>query len=218
MFALAYPAYIREKALQLRAEQKLTIDEIAERLAISRTTAYEWVGHLPVPRRENPLPGTLAMQARYRRIREAAYEQGRNEYASLSRDPTFRDFVTLFIAEGTKRNRNTIAVANSDPAIIVVCVAWLRRLTERQLGYAVQVHEDQDLDAVRSFWSRFTGAAPDEIRLQRKTNSGRMKGRNWRSEHGVLTVRCHDTCLRARMQAWMDALRSEWLTLTGPGA
>ena len=215
---MTYPAYIREKALRLRSEHQLTIDEIAERLAISRTTAYAWVGHLPVPRRENPLPGTRAMQARYARIRADAYEQGRAEYARLAKDATFRDFVTLFIAEGTKRSRNTVAVANSDPAVIVACVAWLRRLTEKALGFAVQIHEDQDLDEVRLFWSRHTQSPPGEIRLQRKTNSGRLNGRHWRSPHGVLTVRCHDTCLRARLQAWMDELRAEWLTLTGPGA
>jgi hypothetical protein len=215
---VTYPPYIREKALRLRIEQRLTIDEIAERLAISRTTAYAWVGHLPAPRRENPLPGTRAMQAKYARIRADAYQQGRLEYAHFAKDPTFRDFVTLFIAEGTKRSRNTIAVANSDPAVIVACASWLARLTEKRLGYAVQIHEDQDLDEVRSFWARQTDVPPEEIRLQRKTNSGRLTGRHWRSPHGVLTVRCHDTCLRARLQAWMDELRAEWLTLRGPGA
>jgi hypothetical protein len=215
---MAYPPYIREKALRLRAEQRLTIDEIAERLAISRTTAYHWVGHLPVPRRENPHPGTRAMQARYRKVREAAYEQGRDEYASLSCDPTFRDFVTLFIAEGYKRDRNRVSVSNSDPAVISACATWLRRLSDRRLRCEVQVHADQDLAEVRAFWARLVHVAPGEIRLIRKSNSGRLRGRNWRSEHGVLAVCCHDTCLRARMQAWMDELRAEWLTLTGPGA
>jgi transposase-like protein len=215
---LTYPAYIREKAVQLRTERRMTIDEIAERLTISRTTAYEWVGHLPVPRRENPHPGTLAMQARYRRIRERAYEQGAAEYASLAADPSFRDFVTLFIAEGSKRERNKVSVANSDPAVIAVCVAWMRRLSDRRLCCSVQVHEDQDLPDVRSFWATCVGVEPEEIRLLRKSNSGRLAGRTWRSEHGVLTVWCNDTCLRARMQAWMDELRAGWLTLIGPGA
>jgi hypothetical protein len=34
MFAMAYPTYIREKARQLRRDKKLTIDELAERLAL----------------------------------------------------------------------------------------------------------------------------------------------------------------------------------------
>jgi len=164
------------------------------------------------------MPGTLAMQARYRRIRERAYDQRRAEYPVLSVDPSFRDFVTLFIAEGSKRDRNKVAVANSDPAVITVCVAWLRRLSDRRVCCSVQVHEDQDLDEVRIWWANVVGVAPEEIRLLRKSNSGRLKGRTWRSEHGVLTIWCNDTCLRARLQAWMDELRSEWLTLTGPGA
>jgi predicted DNA-binding transcriptional regulator AlpA len=215
---MTYPAYIRDKALQLRTERQLTIDEIAERLAISRTTAYDWVGHVPVPRRTNPRPGTLAMQARYQREREAAYTAGLADYRLLAAEPTFRDFVTLFIAEGTKRDRNRVSVANSDPAVISVCVSWLRRLTTRQLYCSVQVHEDQDLDAVRRFWADRVGVGPDEVRLLRKSNSGRLSGRTWRSEHGVLAVWCHDTLLRARVQAWVDVIRSEWLTLSDPGA
>src|SRR5438552_13087794 len=153
VFAMTYPQYVRDKAVQLRIERNLPIDEIAERPAISRTTAYEWVGHLPVPRRENPLPGTLAMQARYRRAREAAYDEGRAEYRTWSVEPSFRDFVTLFIAEGTKRDRNRVAVANSDPAVIAACVAWLRRVGDRRLYCSVQIHADQDLDEGRRFWS-----------------------------------------------------------------
>jgi hypothetical protein len=32
----------------------------------------------------------------------------------------------------------------------------------------------------------------------------------WRSRHGVVTVRVCDTRFRARTQAWMGRLRSEW--------
>ena len=80
---MAYPAYIREKARQLRTDKKLTIDELAERLAISRTTIYYWVKDLEIPRKSNcgwpasaQQKGTAAMQLRYRALREAAYKQG----------------------------------------------------------------------------------------------------------------------------------------------
>jgi hypothetical protein len=48
------------------------------------------------------------------------------------------------------------------------------------------------------------------IKLLRKSNSNQLRGRQWRSRHGVLTVRAFDTLVRARLQAWMDRLRAEW--------
>ena len=64
---MAYPAYLREKARRLRCEQRLTIDELAECLALSRTTVYLWVRDLPLERsgRQNrgQRLGNAAMQA-----------------------------------------------------------------------------------------------------------------------------------------------------------
>jgi hypothetical protein len=50
---VTHPAYIREKARQMRIEKDLTIDEIAERLAISRQTIFYCVrdARLKKPRR-----------------------------------------------------------------------------------------------------------------------------------------------------------------------
>jgi excisionase family DNA binding protein len=122
MFAMAHAAYLREKARSMRIERQFTIDELAERLALSRSTVYYWVRDLPIPgsgsggvwpeaaRRK----GNVATQRKYRLLREAAYEQGMGEYETLAADPTFRDFVCLYIAEGYKRDRNIVSLANSD--------------------------------------------------------------------------------------------------------
>jgi transcriptional regulator with XRE-family HTH domain len=61
------------------------------------------------------------------------------------------------------------------------------------------------------YWVRGTlGVEPSTIKLQRKSNSGQLKGRTWRSKHGVLQVRMGDTSFRARLQAWIDHVRAEW--------
>ena len=80
---MSHPAYIREKARQMRTERRLSIDEIAERLALPKTTIYYWVSDLPLqrPRRPGPpRPGnvaaSLAIQRKYRLLREDAYERG----------------------------------------------------------------------------------------------------------------------------------------------
>src|SRR5690242_9414671 len=103
---MAYPRYLRERARHLRATKKLSLNEIAERLSLPKTTVYTWIADLPLgrPRRENPHPGTRAMQRKYKRLRDDAYAQGLAEFDALIREPTFRDFVVLYIAEGCKRN------------------------------------------------------------------------------------------------------------------
>jgi transcriptional regulator with XRE-family HTH domain len=122
---MAYPRYLREKARTLRSERRLTLDEIAQRLALPRTTVWYWIRDLPLdrPRRASAgqRKGVLAMQAKYRRLREQAYAQGEAEFDDLVVRPTFREFVVLYIAEGSKRDRNRIAIGNSDPRI--VCMA-----------------------------------------------------------------------------------------------
>src|SRR5262245_34341150 len=144
---MSYPQYVREKAIQLRRDQHLSIDEIATRLALSRTTVYYWIRGMPLGRRrrDNPHPGARKMLAKHRRAREEAYELGRWEFPRLCAHPTFRDFVALYIAEGYKRNRNTVTICNSDASVMQVGVLWIRRFSRRKLSFSVQFHADQNL-------------------------------------------------------------------------
>ena len=121
------------------------------------------------------------MQAKYRRLREAAYAEGRKSFDELARDPSFRDFVCLYLAEGYKRDRNCVSVCNSDPTVVVLCHAWICRLSTHTPDYSVQYHADQDLEELRGFWSAQLGIRPDQVRMQRKSNSNQLAGRTWRS-------------------------------------
>jgi len=193
----------------------MTIDDLADRLALSRSTIYYWVRDLPIPaatanRSAAQRRGTLAMQRRYTAKREAAYQRGAAEFGELCVDPEFRDFVCMYIAEGYKRDRNKVALGNSDPAVIKMADRWMRRFALRSLGYSVQYHADQDLVKLRVYWGALLAIDPQSIRLQRKSNSNQLAGRTWRSPYGVLTVRASDTMFRARLQAWIDLLRASW--------
>ncbi|HEV7771618.1 MAG TPA: helix-turn-helix transcriptional regulator [Solirubrobacterales bacterium] len=211
---MAYPAYIREKARELRIERRLTIDELAERLAIPRTTVYHWVRDLPIGQTEKR---TLAAhragevtRAIHRRRRAAAYERGRVEYPALLQEATFRDFVCMYVGEGYKRARNVVSICNSDPAVVRLGAVWIRRLAANPVVYSFQHHADQNPRALQVFWGQVVDVDPVEIKFQRKSNSGQLAGRSWRSQYGVLQVRTPDTYLRSRIQAWMDCLRAEW--------
>jgi hypothetical protein len=218
MRSMAHAPYIRAKAREMRVERRLTIDQIADRLALPRSTIYYWVRDLPItdavrhsgPRQAARRRGNRAMQRKYRLLREAAYREGLESFASLAVDPTFRDFVCLYIAEGYKRSRNVVSIVNSDPAVVRVAAIWIRRLAKRSIDYRISYHADQNLGALRSFWGSELGVNPHAIACQRKTNSGQLSGRIWRCEHGLLTIRTSDTLFRARLDAWIVCLKREW--------
>jgi len=154
------------------------------------------------------------MQRKYALRRAAAYLQGRIEFAGLMREPNFRDFVCLYMAEGYKRCRNTVRVCNSDPAILVLCARWVRRFARNPVRYSIQYHEDQDLSGLQQFWAQKLDVAPEKVVLIRKSNSGRI----WRSKYGVLSVTASDTLFRARLEAWMHSLQEQWLDSPCNGA
>jgi hypothetical protein len=213
---VTHPAYIRDKARQMRLEKDLTIDEIAERLAISRQTIFHWVRDVPLtkPRRHpDYAERAVANSLRYKQLRDAAYDEGWQEFDSLVLEPTFRDFVCMYIGEGSKRSRNKVAICNSDPRVMILSDHWFRRLARNPVGYALQYHADQDVDELKRFWSDLLNIEREDIRLQRKSNSNQLTGRTWRSRHGVLTIRVGDTYFRARLQAWIDRTTEEWLDL-----
>lgn len=156
------------------------------------------------------------MQAKYKKLRDDAYERGAAELEELLPLPTFIDFVVLFITEGHKRARNALSIANSDPAVIALVDRWCRRLADKEPIYSVQHHADQALEDLRCFWGSLLNVEPDVIRFQRKSNSNQLAKRTWRSPHGVLTVTVNDTYLRARMPAWVDHVKQCWLDSNRP--
>ena len=199
----------------MRVEKDLTIDEIAERLAISRQTIFHWVKDLQLkhPRRIDYAKRARENSARYKRLRDEAYDRGWHEFDDLVKEPGFRDFVCMYIGEGSKRNRNNVGICNSNLDVMYLAEAWMRRFSRNPLRYALQFHADQEPAALRRTWGQVLDIEPESIRLQRKSNSNQLTGRTWRSRYGVLAITASDTYFRARLQAWMDRVMREWLDL-----
>jgi transcriptional regulator with XRE-family HTH domain len=223
---MAYPAYLREKARELRIKRKLSLLEIAERLALPKTTVFYWIRDLPNPeikygdtpaRARARAKAARRKTAKYKAVRDAAYRQGWEEFPQLAREPTFTDFVCMYIGEGYKRDRNRVSLGNSDPRVVRLADHWMRRFSRNPVRYMFQYHADQDPDYLVRFWSFGLDVDRALIKPQRKSNSGRLSGRTWRSKYGVMTVIANDTSLRARVQAWMDRTQDQWLDSLGAG-
>jgi hypothetical protein len=107
---------------------------------------------------------------------EQAYAQGLAEYDELIMVPTFRDFVVLCIAEGSKRCRNRVSIGNSDPRMVALATGWLRMLSSKAPSFELQYHADQDFSELRRFWVGALSIDGSLIRFKRKSTSGQLAG------------------------------------------
>jgi transposase-like protein len=223
---MAHSQYLREKARSLRVEQRLTVDQLSERLALPRSTIYYWVRDLPVRLSGSraaaaPTPGrrrrTRARRSgqpargRDRRSRKAVYEEALGSYDDLAAQPTFRDFLCVCLAQRCECDQHRIAVVNADPAVVRLAARWIRRLADQAPIFAIEYPADQDLNARRRFWSEIVGTEARAIQVQRGSERSRPAGRSPGSPHGALTVTVDDSLLRARLDAWMHRTRESWL-------
>jgi hypothetical protein len=119
----------------------------------------------------------------------------------------------MYLGEGTKKTRNSVAIGNSDLAVIVLSHFWILQLSnpENKIFYSLQIHQDHDPEEIKSYWANGLGINSELIHVVQKSNSGKLSGRNFRSQWGLLTIQANDTYFMSKMQAWMDYRRKEWL-------
>ncbi|HST32582.1 MAG TPA: hypothetical protein VLJ80_03570 [Solirubrobacteraceae bacterium] len=208
---MAHSRYLRQMARSLRVEQQLTVDQLAARMSLPRSTIYYWVRDLPL--RDGARGGThREAPAKISRVRsEAAYEEGLATFEELSSQPTFRDFVCIYLVQGDQRDRTRVALTNSDPAVMRLVSRWLRRLTDKAPFLSLRYVPGQSLKELRRFWSETTGTAPRAIRARISYQSIPGEQPVPGVEYGLLTIGVDDTLLRARLQGWMHRAREAWL-------
>lgn len=200
------------KAIKLR-NKGYSVVEISEQLGMPRTSVYECTKHIPLqrPTRPNTIAAAAANKKKYTALRDIAYNEWAGNVAkNLLQDFFYRDFCMLFLTEGHRKSRNTVQICNSNPMLVRMGHAFISKHTKGSIRYYLQYHVDQDPRKLMEFWSEQLSIEPDQIKVIRKSNSGNLKGRNWTSKYGVLSVEAGDTYLRCKVQALMDAFELEY--------
>ena len=211
--------HLKEKAIEWR-KRGLTFGEIQDRLKISKSTLHYWIGHI---KRENAHIRTkkqqkaqlLAAQAtkkKYAILRENAYNKGKLEASLLLSDLKYRDFTMLYLTEGWRKTQNDVSICNSNWKLVKLGYDIIKKHANINncMIFSLQCHEDNDENKLKEYWAEKINITPNQIKVIRKSNSGQLSGRKWRSLYGVFTVRACDTYLRQRIEAWMDYIQDSW--------
>jgi len=210
-----WDARIREKARRLRSSGKF-IDAIAEQLGVSRSTIYVWIkGIAFTGRSERQLAarqlGSKRMQAKYAELRQAAYDAA--DLQVLENDLIVRDFVVMYLGEGYRRNRNVVHICNTNPAVMLMSIKALRRLkvdlNAANVSFKLLLYPDHEDLALKRFWTKQLQIQSCQIKIWRPAKK-QQPSKYRRSVRGLMYMTINDTYLRARLQAFMDAVEADW--------
>jgi predicted transcriptional regulator len=151
----------RERARELRAES-WTLVEIANELGVAKSSVSLWVREVdfePKPRaRVARRRGPNALQRRKQTEIDELLAEGRRRIGRLTDQELLVAGTALYAGEGAKTD-GCVKFANSDPRMIAMFCAWLRRfftVDEGRLRVHLYLHQGLDLEAAVAFWSELT--------------------------------------------------------------
>ncbi len=160
----------RRKAIRLRLEG-LPYSDIRKRLRVSKSSlsywlrgvelsasqrsdiAGSWVSRRVETYRETVRKRILALESQ--RLAEARTSLG----CITSRDLRVAGLF-LYLGEGTKVDRWSVCIANSDPEVIKFTVQWLTKVmgvSHDKIRVKVHLYKDMDVPKEVGYWSRTTG-------------------------------------------------------------
>jgi hypothetical protein len=108
--------------------------------------------------------------------------------------------IGLYWGEGTKRDKSSVRLGNSDPRLIKKFLMFLRhfyRIEEKKLRFGLQIFGDMDKKKVLSFWTRALGVSKEKffptiiVTPYRGVGNYRQK-----TQHGVVTIHFSNKKLR----------------------
>jgi hypothetical protein len=174
---------LREQAVELRRKGQ-TVPQIATELGVAKSSAYQWVKHLPLDatiergaerRRRHSKQMTDARWEPHRRARDAERAEVNESLSGWVGELSDREVLLVGAAtywcEGTKakpwrRNDCRLQFINSDPALVLLFLRFVELLgVDRSLlRYRLSIHESADAEAAGRWWSEVVDVPYESFR------------------------------------------------------
>jgi transposase len=162
---------LRAQALELRV-QGWSVNDLATRLGVAKSTAYAWVKHIPLDpdaerAREKQEHAAIMIAGRWdehRRERDRSQAEVHIEAAEEVGDLSERELMligaAIYWCEGAKskpwRRLDRLTFINSDPGLLCLFLRFLAQCDRGKdaLHYRVHIHETADAEAAGDWWAR----------------------------------------------------------------
>lgn len=160
---------LREKAIKLRKEERLSYSEIKERLDVAKSTLSYWLRDYPLTeeeikkRQRQGWENAKAGRERYRNTmrkkkkkkQQAVYERYEKMFADLSDREFLVAGLMLYLGEGTKKKEATVSIINTDFSILNLFIAWMEKFLDvnrKDIKAHLHLYENMDIKEEKRFW------------------------------------------------------------------
>ncbi len=212
-----------EKALKLRTEENLTYSEIGERMGRPGGTVKRWLAPYSLGMSNNgkiswkngAAKGSKKMQENYALLRSRVYEATKNNVEIDLQDKLLRDFVNVYIGEGSKKRRGELNVINSDPKVILLSLAVIKKYflrKDKKIILSIRYYKENNNEKeLLDYWKKVTN---NNSSIKYKTYlqpTVKAFGHNNSNKFGLVRVEIYDTYAKKKLEAYMDYLKEEWV-------
>lgn len=155
----------KQKALVMR-QKGMSYSQIKAKLGVSKSTLSGWLSGFPLSeKRIRELRDNSPIRIeRYRntmeRKREAkllsAYQKVSKDIDTFSKREIFLAGLFLYWGEGSKTRTAVSAVSNTDPAVLVFYMKWLKNfgVKRQDLKVKLQLYKDMNVKNITKYWSQ----------------------------------------------------------------
>lgn len=105
----------------------------------------------------------------------------------------------LYWGEGTKANKTSVRLGNTDPRLIKSFMDFLIEtfsLKKESFRFNLQIFSDLQHDVAIKYWTRELGVSSSQFTKTTVTLSGSLGTYRQKSQHGVITINYHNKKLR----------------------
>ncbi len=214
---------LRTQAESLRREG-LSYTEIQEKVLVSKSTLSGWCKDIPLTEEQlkrlgskydTLFRGAKANQKKALENRKQIRENARSEIKSVNQEMLKIAGAMLYWAEGNKSH--STALSNSDPALIIFYISWLTKILNikpTQLSAGIHLHEGQDDQEEKLFWSKLTSIPLDNFykTFYKPIGTGHRKNILY---HGTIKIRVKGVGsehLKQKIMGWAEGFLSHYIS------
>ncbi len=223
----------KERVISLRKEGK-SYGEINKILGLPKSTLSTWLKDLPISKkvREKNINNAKSVWAKniieFNKLRSEKYQKDTQllldnfslQVPLVSKDILFFIGLSLFWAEGGKREKWSVIFVNSDPIMVKAMMRFFREVCfvpEEKFRLRMHIYPNIDENEAKEFWSKITklpltqfGKSQTQI-----SKSSQHKRPINRLPYGTLNIRIGDASLNKKIKGWLLGLGKQFNNMPG---